>query len=452
MKKFYLPVLATIGFFCIALISNAQTQYRTVPAGTFPIDPLPYDLANPKYWLITPPYAGQPPDAVPCSDCKIIIDCDCLISATFTAPVVINGTGLSEIDILANAVLTVDQYVQLDNVRVFVGSDPSSPASLIVNDEVDLTGTSVIRLANNNTFIDANNAGGNPIHGPIAGNPSFTGFAGILVITNPGTFPSISSPGSYDYLISLGGYGTPLGPPDPPGTPGSTFLDPYQINCTSTPPPIPPLCQSGVVYGPAISGFDNSVGIWSFAVTTPLPVTLVQFTATRNDDQTIKVSWATAQEENASQFGVERTGDINGGWETIGTVKAKGFSSITTNYSYTDLYPLSSTNYYRLKMVDLDGKFQYSKIASVSSDSKSESLVIYNNPFTDLIRLKINTNSVDNLTLTVTDMLGKTYLNQSYQAKSGDNFVNINPGGASGLYILHIQGRGYDKTVKLVKE
>jgi hypothetical protein len=54
--------------------------------------------------------------------------------------------------------------------------------------------------------------------------------------------------------------------------------------------------------------------------------------------------------------------------------------------------------------------------------------------------------------VTVTDMLGKVYLTQSVKARSGDNFINLNPVGAAGLYILHVQGRGLDRMVKLVKQ
>jgi hypothetical protein len=55
--------------------------------------------------------------------------------------------------------------------------------------------------------------------------------------------------------------------------------------------------------------------------------------------------------------------------------------------------------------------------------------------------------------LTVTDMLGKTYIAQSYQAQNGDNFVNLQPSiGSSGMYILRIQGDSYDQTVKLEKQ
>jgi len=179
---------------------------------------------------------------------------------------------------------------------------------------------------------------------------------------------------------------------------------------------------------------------------------LVQFLATRNDDGTIKVSWATSQEQNASHYDVERSGDQSG-WTALGTVNAKGYSSTTTNYTFTDKSPLDGTGYYRLKMVDLDAKFTYSKTVSVTADKSSVPLVIYNNPFTDQIRLKVNVSRLQNLNLTVSDMLGRTYINQSYQAQPGDNFVNLQPNaGGSGMYILRIQGDSYNQTVKLEKQ
>lgn len=397
----------------------------------------PLDLAAPSNWLGAP-YNGQPPNGT-CTDCQVIIDCICEITSAFTAPLTFaNGTGVSEIDILANATLTIKQWVVLDGTKVVVGSDGTSPASLIIDDEVDMISPAVIQLANSNVIVDANNAAGNPSHGFISpGDPAGNG---IYYVTDFGNFPAN---GTYTIILGQFGYGDPL-------TPG-LFFDPYTINCSPSPPP-GNLCATGIVYGPAITKPDPAhPTIVDFQGNAPLPVVLTQFVASRSDDQTVKVSWATSQEENASHFEVERTSDVNGNWQTLGTVEAKGFSSITTNYSFNDRNPLDGTSYYRLKMVDLDGKYKYSKIATLS-DIEGESLVIYNNPFTDMIRLKINTNSTDDLSITVSDVLGKVYLTQFVKARSGDNFVNINPGGAAGMYILHIQGRGYDRIVKLIKQ
>ncbi len=166
------------------------------------------------------------------------------------------------------------------------------------------------------------------------------------------------------------------------------------------------------------------------------------------------MSWATSQEQNFRFYDVEKKRWTAGTvWTSIGTVKAKGFSSTTSNYFLIDKTPLSGTGYYRLKMVDLDGKFKYSPTVAVTTDKNSLPLVIYSNPFSDQIRLKINLSRPQNLMMTVSDMQGKTYITQSYQAQSGDNFVNIQPSvTASGMYILRIQGDTYSQTVKLEKQ
>jgi hypothetical protein len=214
----------------------------------------------------------------------------------------------------------------------------------------------------------------------------------------------------------------------------------------------PNTCNFGLVFGPAVTSFDAVNNYLTFGQATTLPVELVQFVATLNPDGTVKLSWATAQEMNSASFDIERSADLTS-WNKIGNVIAKGYSSTTTNYSFTDQFPLAGTGYYRLKMIDLDGKFLYSEVVSVSSDQNSQPLVVYSNPFIDQIRVKVNVDRAENLLFTVSDIVGKTYLKQSYNAQAGDNLVDLVPAGAaSGMYILHIEGSTYAQTVKLVKQ
>ena len=195
---------------------------------------------------------------------------------------------------------------------------------------------------------------------------------------------------------------------------------------------------------------DPTFGV-IFIQSTTLPVQLVQFLANKASDGSVNILWSTSQEVNAGYFDVERSGDQLG-WTKIGTVKAKGNSSTTTDYHLSDRLPLDGTGYYRLKMVDLDSKFKYSKTISVTSESDGRALVIYNNPFSDMIRLKVKVSRAQDLTMTVTDMLGKTYISQNYHALSGDNLVNLPSSITShGVYILRIHGESYDQTVKLQK-
>jgi hypothetical protein len=103
---------------------------------------------------------------------------------------------------------------------------------------------------------------------------------------------------------------------------------------------------------------------------TPLPLTLVSFTAA-NSEQTSLLHWITASEHNSDRFEIQRCQDGND-WVVIGTVAAKGESSVNQSYHYTDRQPEQGVNLYRLKMIDKDGTFTYSFVRNVVLDAKAD--------------------------------------------------------------------------------
>jgi hypothetical protein len=320
---------------------------------------------------------------------------------------------------------------------LLIGSDATTAATVLLNDQADLNGTSSVQLANLNCLINANNDDGNAVNGPhipIGFDASEGTWAGIYAIY-PSTEVSdvlMASP----YVI---------------GRLTHVYGSQYNLNCDPAVAGSPNTCAQGFVYGPAITFLDPTFGI-IFGPATTLPVVLVQFVGSKNADGTVKLSWATAQEINSASFDVERSSD-QGGWEKIGSVTAKGYASTTSNYSFTDKTPLEGVGYYRLKMIDLDAKYQYSKTLAISSDNNNQALVVYSNPFSDAIRVKVNVSRAQNLSLVVSDIVGKTYIRQSYNAQAGDNLIDlVPPGAASGMYVLHIEGSTYNQTIKLAKQ
>ncbi|MDP4131720.1 MAG: T9SS type A sorting domain-containing protein [Bacteroidota bacterium] len=438
MKKLYLLILTVI-FLLSAFASIAQITYSSI-ANNSTVAGGPFTLDDGRFWAS--PLNTPPPN--PCGNCTIIINSSVTMvpdngtstaSAAGTAPS-LNHVVLtdSRLQINAPAMVTINTYLDMSNTSVLVGSDATSAAGVILNDQVDLKGTSSIQLANVNTYVDANNNTGNPINGPHVLFTLGTKYAGIYYINAAYT--------PYGYTATLA----------QPGNGSSTDgFSQYNLNCEPAVPLSPNNCGQGIIFGPAITTLNGTQGL-IFTQASTLPVELVQFLASKNADGSIKLLWATAQEINSSSFDIERSAD-QGDWQKIGSVKAKGYSSTTANYSYTDQFPLAGNGYYRLKMIDLDGKFQYSKVVVVSTDNNSQPLVVYSNPFSDQIRVKVNVARSQNLTLTVSDIIGKTYLKQSYNAQAGDNLINLVPNGAAGgMYVLHIQGDTYEQTVKLVKQ
>lgn len=448
MKKFYILIFAGV-FILSSFFSQGQTTYNSITS-----NPSNYTLDDIRFWQ-----GGlQPPN--PCTNCIINIYSNVTMvqngfssvpsfNTCVTNPIpcaFLNDVQIfnSTLNVYGNTTLTINTYLELFNSMITLGNDPTSVEFITLNDQVDLNGTSSIVLANQFTTISAIDIGASTIAGPHfdIGSPT-TKSPGIFEIIPPDV-------NGYDYtwVLNQNGLGSSTNEYFP--SPGFTH---YILNCNPPGTGSPNVCQDGFVFGPATTTADPlGTGLIVFTESTTLPVQLVLFLATKNDDGSVKVSWATSQEQNSDYYDVERSGD-QASWSSIGTVKAKGYASTTTNYFLNDQSPLNGIGYYRLKMVDLDGKFVYSKTVTVTTENTSVPLVVYSNPFSDQIRLKINLSKPQNLMMTVSDMQGKTYITQSYQAQSGDNMVNIVPPvTSSGMYILRIQGDTYNQTIKLEKQ
>ncbi len=108
-----------------------------------------------------------------------------------------------------------------------------------------------------------------------------------------------------------------------------------------------------------------------------LPVDLVSFNANAKDDR-ILLEWQTASEENNRGFEIQKSKD-GIAWDMLEFVEGKGTASVLNTYASIDKSPTQGPNYYRLKQLDFDGKFEYSKTVSVDFNRLNE-LEIFPNP------------------------------------------------------------------------
>ncbi|HEU4902896.1 MAG TPA: delta-60 repeat domain-containing protein, partial [Flavisolibacter sp.] len=113
--------------------------------------------------------------------------------------------------------------------------------------------------------------------------------------------------------------------------------------------------------GLGLSAFQNDF--------TALPLRLVAFHATAKNSQVV-LSWQTAAEQNTKNFKVERSAD-GVHYLTIGDVKAAG-NSPEMSYLFTDAGPLAGKNFYRLKMMDNDGRFTFSNVLAVTVETEQQ--------------------------------------------------------------------------------
>jgi hypothetical protein len=183
-----------------------------------------------------------------------------------------------------------------------------------------------------------------------------------------------------------------------------------------------------------------------------LPVTLVDFHALQQPDHTVALQWETAQEQNSKYTEVQRSADGKT-YSAIGQVAAAGNSSSPKDYAFTDQSPLSGRGFYRLKMVDIDGSFKYSKILQVTTGATGAAIKVYSNPFHDQLGVVIPAMTSEKLVLSLFDQTGKICLRQNYTTQKGNNFVNLYPGGmAAGVYLLHVQGAQTNQTIRVLKQ
>lgn len=121
------------------------------------------------------------------------------------------------------------------------------------------------------------------------------------------------------------------------------------------------------------------------AIIDPMPVTLVDFKASKNESA-VELAWTTSSEVNSSHFEIQRSAEGKV-WEKIGSVATRNENSEIQRYRFIDPLPLHADNFYRLRMVDTDGTFAFSKIEHVRfADSKGQ-VKGYPNPVTDRIFL-----------------------------------------------------------------
>jgi len=123
---------------------------------------------------------------------------------------------------------------------------------------------------------------------------------------------------------------------------------------------------------------DGSSNFCGQGPLTNMPIKLLYFTANLEENR-VTLTWATSKEENFDHFELERASS-NLKFSTIGNVTGAGYNTETIQkYTWEDNNPFAGQNYYRLKAVDLDGSFEYFKIAAASA-SGNRRFVVYPNP------------------------------------------------------------------------
>jgi hypothetical protein len=172
-----------------------------------------------------------------------------------------------------------------------------------------------------------------------------------------------------------------------------------------------------------------------------LPVSITRFTATKLEKK-VMVEWQVSNQVNIDVYHIEKSTDgIN--FSTVKIVKSTSSFNNAINYNWLDENPFISTNYYRLKSVDVNGNYKYSIVVLVSFQKNSPSISISPNPATgNTIALQLNNQPKGMYTLSLINNIGQTIYNIQYLHAGNTSNTNLNlPNNTkNGNYQLKIVG------------
>jgi hypothetical protein len=197
------------------------------------------------------------------------------------------------------------------------------------------------------------------------------------------------------------------------------------------------------------SGTDPSAAIDDIRITSTisLPLTLLEFTCAKQN-KGVKLKWTTASEINFSRFDVERSTD-GLSFKAISSVPGKGLGEGKNTYNSDDNSMLQDVCYYRLKMIDRNGSYTYSKIISANGDvfGGNGISLISNSINNDVMKVILNSSHDGAVTLNIFDTHGKLLVNlKDQKVKQGNNILNVDVNSLQGsMYILKITN-GKDNT------
>jgi len=193
----------------------------------------------------------------------------------------------------------------------------------------------------------------------------------------------------------------------------------------------------------------NSFSNWTLATSSgPLPVRLITFTAKSMEQNSIQLEWETEMESNFKEFEIQRSSNPQTGFLRLASVRSLSAESVKGTYHFLDNAPEPGVlYYYRLKMIDIDESYAYSKIVTGVAQGQ-DPVNVFPNPATTSIQIhaKDPVERIELLTLS-----GKILLDQ--EANPTGNKLDL-PQLTSGNYLLRVllkNGRTVVRQVLITK-
>ncbi len=226
-------------------------------------------------------------------------------------------------------------------------------------------------------------------------------------------------------------------------------LDWNELNAGSFPGEAQETILSLEIIGNRLFAGVKGIGGWSFDLSL-IPVELTSFTA-QAVNGSVNLNWQTATEINNKGFEIQRSEirDHKSEWQSIGFIQGNGTATKPHSYSYADNNVKTGTYSYRLKQIDFNGSFEYSKEVNVIVKNVPAEFTLsqnYPNPFNPSTRISFALPVDAGVKITIYNSLGQEVtriVNNDFTA--GNHDVNFNAANlSSGLYFYVLQANGVD--------
>jgi FlgD Ig-like domain len=188
------------------------------------------------------------------------------------------------------------------------------------------------------------------------------------------------------------------------------------------------------------------------------PVELTSFTAAVNNGA-VELNWRTATETNNKGFEIERK-QASTQWERIGYVEGNGTTTEPQTYTFKDNSVQTGSYYYRLKQIDFDGTFSYSKTVEAEINQTVTEYALfqnYPNPFNPTTAIKFQVPKISDVSVKIYDMLGSEVRSLfSGQVQEGihaivwDGLNNEGVQMSSGTYLYRITAGQFIQSKKMI--
>ena len=183
-----------------------------------------------------------------------------------------------------------------------------------------------------------------------------------------------------------------------------------------------------------------------------LPTTLVSFTGSWTSK--IALQWTAENDTSILQYEVERSAN-GAGFEKIGSVTARQLTGQQA-YTFNDTSASGSVYYYRLKMIDIPGTFQYSSVVLLKRNQQAQAIrfKVSPNPVQHSFTVSFDTKISGAVNVRMTDLYGREVWKEQAQASDTYDmpFSLRNKVLSKGIYVIQVQAKGEEGVLKVLVE